>query len=77
MYCRKGEDSINVSPTILSRADGLSFDRMTYPLEMMKVLVLERGYRIFKLIGGTVSQVTEMYWVLVLILKEIHTTNNR
>ncbi len=45
--------SLGLSRAVLSRADKkLSFGRMTYPHQMMKVLILEQVYRAFKINRG-------------------------
>ncbi|MBB3110880.1 23S rRNA (pseudouridine1915-N3)-methyltransferase [Paenibacillus phyllosphaerae] len=45
--------SLGLSSAVLARADKkLSFGRMTYPHQMMKVLVLEQVYRAFKILRG-------------------------
>jgi 23S rRNA (pseudouridine1915-N3)-methyltransferase len=43
--------SLGLSDEVLSRADfGLSFSRMTFPHQMMRVILLEQIYRSFKII---------------------------
>jgi 23S rRNA (pseudouridine1915-N3)-methyltransferase len=45
--------SLGLSPAVLSRADKrLSFGRMTYPHQLMRVLLLEQIYRAFKINRG-------------------------
>ncbi|MUT67460.1 23S rRNA (pseudouridine(1915)-N(3))-methyltransferase RlmH [Paenibacillus sp. NEAU-GSW1] len=45
--------SLGLSPAVLSRADKkLSFGRMTYPHQMMRVILLEQVYRAFKINRG-------------------------
>lgn len=45
--------SLGLSPAVLSRADKkLSFGRMTYPHQLMRVLLLEQVYRAFKINRG-------------------------
>ncbi|MFF2483539.1 23S rRNA (pseudouridine(1915)-N(3))-methyltransferase RlmH [Paenibacillus sp. NPDC058071] len=45
--------SLGLSPAVLSRADKkLSFGRMTYPHQMMRVMLLEQVYRAFKINRG-------------------------
>ncbi|MFC5406650.1 23S rRNA (pseudouridine(1915)-N(3))-methyltransferase RlmH [Cohnella soli] len=45
--------SLGLSPAVLSRADKkLSFGRMTYPHQLMRVLLLEQVYRGFKINRG-------------------------
>lgn len=45
--------SLGLSPQVLSRADKrLSFGRMTYPHQLMRVLLLEQVYRAFKINRG-------------------------
>lgn len=45
--------SLGLSPAVLARADKkLSFGRMTYPHQMMRVMLLEQVYRGFKIIRG-------------------------
>ena len=44
---------LGLSPAVLSRADKkLSFGRMTYPHQLMRVLLLEQVYRAFKINRG-------------------------
>lgn len=43
--------SLGLSPEVLARADKrLSFGRMTYPHQLMRVLLLEQVYRAFKIV---------------------------
>lgn len=45
--------SLGLSPAVLSRADKrLSFGRMTYPHQLMRVILLEQIYRAFKINRG-------------------------
>lgn len=45
--------SLGLSPAVLARADKrLSFGRMTYPHQLMRVLLLEQIYRAFKINRG-------------------------
>ncbi|MCQ6563456.1 23S rRNA (pseudouridine(1915)-N(3))-methyltransferase RlmH [Paenibacillus mendelii] len=45
--------SLGLSPAVLSRADKkLSFGRMTYPHQLMRVLLLEQVYRAFRINRG-------------------------
>jgi len=45
--------SLGLSPAVLARADKrLSFGRMTYPHQLMRVLLLEQVYRAFKINRG-------------------------
>jgi 23S rRNA (pseudouridine1915-N3)-methyltransferase len=45
--------SLGLSPAVLARADKrLSFGRMTYPHQLMRVIVLEQIYRAFKINRG-------------------------
>ena len=45
--------SLGLSPAVLSRADKrLSFGRMTYPHQLMRVILLEQIYRAFKIMRG-------------------------
>jgi len=45
--------SLGLSPAVLSRADKrLSFGRMTYPHQLMRVILLEQVYRAFKIMRG-------------------------
>ncbi|MFB9279387.1 23S rRNA (pseudouridine(1915)-N(3))-methyltransferase RlmH [Cohnella cellulosilytica] len=45
--------SLGLSPAVLSRADKkLSFGRMTYPHQMMRVMLLEQVYRGFRILRG-------------------------
>jgi 23S rRNA (pseudouridine1915-N3)-methyltransferase len=45
--------SLGLSPAVLARADKkLSFGRMTYPHQMMRVMLLEQVYRGFKINRG-------------------------
>ncbi|MBW5448732.1 23S rRNA (pseudouridine(1915)-N(3))-methyltransferase RlmH [Cohnella sp. CFH 77786] len=45
--------SLGLSPAVLSRSDKrLSFGRMTYPHQLMRVLLLEQIYRAFKINRG-------------------------
>ncbi|MFD0674439.1 23S rRNA (pseudouridine(1915)-N(3))-methyltransferase RlmH [Cohnella sp. GCM10027633] len=45
--------SLGLSPAVLTRADKkLSFGRMTYPHQMMRVMLLEQVYRGFKIWRG-------------------------
>lgn len=45
--------SLGLSPDVLQRADfRLSFSAMTFPHQMMRVILLEQIYRSFKLIKG-------------------------
>ncbi|WP_391572733.1 23S rRNA (pseudouridine(1915)-N(3))-methyltransferase RlmH [Cohnella sp.] len=45
--------SLGLSSAVLARADKkLSFGRMTYPHQMMRVMLLEQVYRGFKIIRG-------------------------
>lgn len=45
--------SLGLSPAVLSRADKkLSFGRMTYPHQLMRVILLEQVYRGFKINRG-------------------------
>jgi 23S rRNA (pseudouridine1915-N3)-methyltransferase len=45
--------SLGLAPTVLARADKLlSFGRMTYPHQLMRVILLEQIYRAFKINRG-------------------------
>lgn len=45
--------SLGLSPAVLDRADFLlSFSPMTFPHQLMRVLVLEQVYRSFKILAG-------------------------
>lgn len=45
--------SLGLSPSVIARADKkLSFGRMTYPHQLMRVLLLEQVYRAFKINRG-------------------------
>ncbi|WP_127582151.1 23S rRNA (pseudouridine(1915)-N(3))-methyltransferase RlmH [Paenibacillus koleovorans] len=45
--------SLGLAPEVLARADKkLSFGRMTYPHQLMRVLLLEQVYRGFKIVRG-------------------------
>lgn len=45
--------SLGLSPAVLDRADfQLSFSSMTFPHQLMRVLVLEQVYRSFKILAG-------------------------
>lgn len=45
--------SLGLSPAVLARADKkLSFGRMTYPHQLMRVILLEQVYRAFKINRG-------------------------
>jgi 23S rRNA (pseudouridine1915-N3)-methyltransferase len=45
--------SLGLAPAVLARADKrLSFGRMTYPHQLMRVLLLEQVYRAFKINRG-------------------------
>lgn len=45
--------SLGLSPAVLARADKrLSFGRMTYPHQLMRVILLEQIYRAFKINRG-------------------------
>ncbi|MHB9022624.1 MAG: 23S rRNA (pseudouridine(1915)-N(3))-methyltransferase RlmH [Armatimonadota bacterium] len=45
--------SLGLDPAVLKRADHrLSFGRMTYPHQLMRMILLEQVYRAFKIIKG-------------------------
>ncbi len=45
--------SLGLSDTVLRRADlGISFSEMTFPHQMMRVILLEQIYRAFRIING-------------------------
>jgi len=45
--------SLGLSPTVLKRADQkLSFGRLTYPHQLMRLILIEQIYRAFKIIRG-------------------------
>ena len=45
--------SLGLSPEVMKRADySLSFSDMTFPHQMMRVILLEQIYRSFKIIRG-------------------------
>ncbi|THF74129.1 23S rRNA (pseudouridine(1915)-N(3))-methyltransferase RlmH [Cohnella fermenti] len=45
--------SLGLSPAVLKRADKkLSFGRMTYPHQMMRVMLVEQIYRAFRIVRG-------------------------
>ena len=45
--------SLGLSPAVIGRADeALSFSRMTFPHQLMRVILLEQIYRSFRIMKG-------------------------